>query len=212
MLVVHSRKVVELPMRHREVECSSSNAVLFQHAVPTTSSVAPRLGLLGVTLSGLQLRVWLLRLLRPQQLLPRHPRPNRTCRWRMVSDLRRPRVLHARSTRCCKTRAISSRRAARVCNAAPTRTPPRRRGTPRRAARSEWPMMCVADAAEAALPARCERAARRLFFVRQVLHVSTRAAALFFGLFARAACVRALAGDSLLACALSGSLRTIGRE
>ena len=48
MLVVHSRKVVELPTRHREVECSSSNAVLFQHAVPTTSSVAPRLGLLGV--------------------------------------------------------------------------------------------------------------------------------------------------------------------
>ena len=102
----------------------------------------------------------------------------------MVSDLRRPRVQHARNTRCWKTRANSLRRAALVCNAARTRTPPRRRGTPRRAARSEWPM-CAADAAEAALPARCERALAmryRVFLGGRSLRVSTRAAALFPGM------------------------------
>jgi hypothetical protein len=73
--------------------------------------------------------------------------------------------------------------------------------------------MCVADAAEAALPACCERAARRFFFGWQAAsRFYTCCRSFFWPVSAHVARVCALAGDSLLVCALSGSLRAIDRE
>ena len=128
-LVVLSRNMLVLHVCLRKAACSSSSAVLIQHVLPTTSSGAAPPVLLRIVQH--ELLLLLLRLLQPRRLLPRHPRPKRTWRWRrMVGNLRRPRVQRARSMRCWKTRASSLRRAARACSAAHTRTPPRRRGMP----------------------------------------------------------------------------------
>ena len=62
--------------------------------------------------------------------------------------------------------------------------------------------MCVADAAEATLPARCERAARRFFGGVAGRFAFLHVLPLFFWpVSAHVARVCALAGDSLLACA-----------
>ena len=181
MLVVLTRNMLVLHVCHRKAACSSSSTVLVQHVLPTPGSGAAPPVLLRIVQHELLLR--LLRLLQPRRLLPRHPRPKRTWRWRMASDLRRPRVQRARSTRCWKTRASSLRRAARACSAARTRTPPRRRGMPRPAARSEWLMMCFTRSLRAGRP-------QAVFWAAGASRFYTCCRSFFWPVCARGTCAR----------------------
>ena len=100
MLPQKERMMVELPLGRLVVVQGSSGAALIQHVARTISSGAASTVQLRIALRRLLLQ---LRLLQPLRPLPRRVRPIRTWRWRMASDLRRPRAQRARSSLCWKT-------------------------------------------------------------------------------------------------------------